>query len=84
MGVVDEVVILLDRLLCWSLGAIVPLSLVPAMVEQNRERVCATCKWYRFKDGNPKGWPSAYCDYNEKWFNGRKPPGEREGCEHWK
>jgi hypothetical protein len=49
-----------------------------------RERICATCSHYGWKQGNPSGWRWVCCLKKRFWFpDGEDQPGERKGCEEW-
>jgi hypothetical protein len=49
-----------------------------------KERICATCRHYGFKRGNPSGWRWTCCLKLKFWFPDQEvKPGERKGCEEW-
>jgi len=53
------------------------------------QHICAYCKHYGFRPGNPDGLGQAYCRHYRQWFKDqmnseRTPAGMRGGkCEHW-
>jgi hypothetical protein len=52
--------------------------------EAPREKICATCRQYGFKRGNPQGWRWTCCEKLKFWFPDKEAkPGERKGCEEW-